>query len=307
MSLVSIAIITYNRPALLKHSIDAILNQSYEDIELLVIDNGSTFETTQLLNKYNDPRIRIFKNDSNFREFYNYPFFVAKGKYLIITHDDDIMHPGLVQKELEEVLNNPCVVAVSCNMRGIDNNGDVVIEKLNVNEENILYSKGDFWKLFNSNNYIFTPTVMFDLDFMKRKSLIFEHERIGPACDQFLWYKILQNDVKISVLSEVLYDYRLHENQDSVVNGPKMNFDLSLSLIELNLSNNKELYRLFESLFSNINNYKNTHYGKYEMKKVFFLLKNSELNFNHKFLLIFNFKFPTLSNILKRISFSLFK
>jgi glycosyltransferase involved in cell wall biosynthesis len=300
MNLVSVAIITYNRPHLLKHSIDAVLNQSYENIELLIIDNGSSAETSQLLSTFNDSRIRVFNNTSNFREFYNYPFFIAKGRYLIITHDDDIMHPNFVKREFEEIVNNHEVVAVSCNMRGINQKGEIVVDKLNFNKEKIFYSKGEFWKLFTSENYIFTPTVMFDLDFMRKHSLIFEHERIGPACDQFLWYKILQKDIKLLVIPDLLYDYRLHENQDSVLNGPKMNFNLSLALIEQNLSNVDELYGLFEGMFENINKYKSVNYGKYEMSKIYFLLYSSKLNLRDKFSLMCNFKFPIWKRIRNR-------
>jgi glycosyltransferase involved in cell wall biosynthesis len=305
MNLVSIAIITYDRPHLLKFAIEAALVQSYENIELLIIDNGSTMETSKLIDSYNDKRIKVFKNTINFREFYNYPFFIATGRYLVITHDDDIMHPNFIQRELDEILNNREVVAVSCNMRGINQKGEIIIDKLNADSENIFYSKGEFWKLFKSENYIFTPTVMFDLDFMRAHSLIFEHERIGPACDQYLWYKILQKDIRFLVIPEILYDYRLHENQDSVLNGPKMNFNLSLALIEQNLSNRDELFGLFEDLFKNINRFKSVKFGTREMSKVFFLLFLSNLKLVDKFSLIFNFLFPIWERVMNRFRIEL--
>jgi glycosyltransferase involved in cell wall biosynthesis len=300
MDLVSIAIITFDRPKFLKYSIDAVLNQTYENFELLIIDNGSGADTEELLSTFSDKRIKIFKSSSNFRENYNYPFFVASGKYLIITHDDDFMQPDLIQKEVDAIINNPKVVAVSCNMKGIDNDGAIKLQSMNNEIYNVFYSKGDYWKMFNSEHYIFTPTVLFDLEFMRRHSLIFEIDRIGPACDQFLWYKILQNDVKILVLSDTLYNYRLHDNQDSVVNGPNMNFDLLLTFIELNLLNPTKLRVLFASLISLLINYKKSSFGVFKLRKAYFLLKNSQLSFLSKIWIRLYITIPLIQKIRSR-------
>ena len=54
---IAISIITHNRPNYLKESIDSILNQSFDDFDLFILDNGSSIETLELINSYDDARI----------------------------------------------------------------------------------------------------------------------------------------------------------------------------------------------------------------------------------------------------------
>ena len=61
--MITIVLITYNRPQYLKFAIDGILNQTYTDFELVVMDNGSDITTVELLDLYNDKRICIVRNN----------------------------------------------------------------------------------------------------------------------------------------------------------------------------------------------------------------------------------------------------
>ena len=60
MNLVSVIIPTYNRAHTLPRSIESVLNQSYSNFELIIVDDGSTDETADVIKQYNDSRIRYF-------------------------------------------------------------------------------------------------------------------------------------------------------------------------------------------------------------------------------------------------------
>ena len=62
---VSVVIPTYNREAYVRDAIDSILAQSFADFELLVIDDGSTDGSCRAVRSYDDPRIRLIRNDGN--------------------------------------------------------------------------------------------------------------------------------------------------------------------------------------------------------------------------------------------------
>ena len=63
--MVSIVLSTYNRAGTLRMTLDSILQQTYEDFELIIVDDGSTDCTKELLEEYTDKRIRIFLLEEN--------------------------------------------------------------------------------------------------------------------------------------------------------------------------------------------------------------------------------------------------
>lgn len=68
--MVSVLMCTYNRRFCLKQAIDSVLCQTYPDFEFVIVDDGSTDGTEELIKSYQDPRIRYFKLDQN--SFYCY-------------------------------------------------------------------------------------------------------------------------------------------------------------------------------------------------------------------------------------------
>ena len=61
----SVIVTTYNRPSLLNETIKSILNQTFVDFELIVVDNFSNYNFFQLIKSYNDKRIKAFQNQNN--------------------------------------------------------------------------------------------------------------------------------------------------------------------------------------------------------------------------------------------------
>ena len=70
----TIALTTYNRPNFLSESIESILNQTFKDFDLIILDNGSDKETRSVINLYQDSRIKYERNDTNDLEFVNRAF-----------------------------------------------------------------------------------------------------------------------------------------------------------------------------------------------------------------------------------------
>ncbi len=92
----SVVVPTYNRAHLVTKTIDSILGQSYETFELIVVDDGSTDDTENLLQRYaTDSRFRYFKKENAERgAARNYGFQRAKGDYVFFIDSDDLMLPG---------------------------------------------------------------------------------------------------------------------------------------------------------------------------------------------------------------------
>lgn len=89
----SVIIPTYNRSELIKEAIDSVLNQTFKDFELIVVDDGSTDNTKEVLNGYGNKIKAVFKENSGAEKSRNKGAEVAKGEYLAILDDDDLFFP----------------------------------------------------------------------------------------------------------------------------------------------------------------------------------------------------------------------
>jgi glycosyltransferase involved in cell wall biosynthesis len=100
---VSVIIPTYNRADTLPRAIDSVLSQTIEDIEIIIVDDGSTDETAAVVEGYDDPRIRFFQHEQNRNgaAARNTGIVAANGKYIAFLDSDD----EWLEKKLEQQLD----------------------------------------------------------------------------------------------------------------------------------------------------------------------------------------------------------
>ena len=121
----SIAIPTYNRLPYLKECINSILNQIFQDFSIFVFDNASDEPIEEELKRFNDKRIHFIGSNKNIGQSGNinrilgYPF---KSKYLTIFHDDDLMHPRMLELQTSFLDANNDIVFVTSDLRAFNKN-----------------------------------------------------------------------------------------------------------------------------------------------------------------------------------------
>jgi glycosyltransferase involved in cell wall biosynthesis len=115
MPALSICVTTYNRANWIATSLETILNQSYSDFELIVVDNASTDNTQDVVHSIRDPRLRYVRNAVNCGLVPNQNRAIAEasGDLIAIYHDDDFYHPDIVKRSVE-ILNNHPNVGMVC-------------------------------------------------------------------------------------------------------------------------------------------------------------------------------------------------
>ncbi len=130
---VSVCIPTYNRAGLLRQAIDSVLQQTYQNFEIVVVDNASTDGTEGLVRSYTDGRIRYFRNHSNVghRANWNLCLKFATGDYIAILPDDDAMLPENLAAKVAVLDQNPRVALVHSRYHLIDGDGGVFRENTN--------------------------------------------------------------------------------------------------------------------------------------------------------------------------------
>lgn len=93
----------------LRESIDSILNQTYKDFELIIVNDASPEDLTSIVNGYHDNRIQYYVNEKNIGGHdlvaqWNLCIDYAKGEYLILASDDDVYHPDYLEK-MDDLVN----------------------------------------------------------------------------------------------------------------------------------------------------------------------------------------------------------
>jgi glycosyltransferase involved in cell wall biosynthesis len=212
--MITVCLLAYNRPNYLGFAIESILAQTFVDFELLIIDNGSNIDTQTVIANYSDSRIRVLRFAENDINNINYPFVNPTRDYFMVMHDDDMMTPLFLEEMLNVFSKNNCV-ALASNFVKINEKNDIISINENYGDANLIRLNGDgIFEYFNKRMPA-CPTVIFDSSFMKKFRIKFEINKVGPACDMFMWSKMMSLGGEIFILNKPIYMYRKHVGQDS--------------------------------------------------------------------------------------------
>ena len=120
--LVSVIIPTYNRPEYLKQAIASAVNQTYENIEIIVCDNCSPENPQAIVESFGDTRIRFWRQPQNLGMIANqmYGFKMAQGKYVASLHDDDMWNQDFLAKLVPPLEANSDLILAFCDQYIID-------------------------------------------------------------------------------------------------------------------------------------------------------------------------------------------
>jgi len=207
--LVSIVMPVYNAEKYLRTAIESILSQSYKHFEFLIIDDGSTDGSKQIIASFTDPRIRFIENPANRGLIYtlNYGFGLAKGVYIARMDADDVSLSSRIEKQVTFMEAHPLTGVCGTGYVEI-NEGAVPGKKVVFNADSDSIKAG---LLFNSS--LGHPTVMI------RASLAADHkysEDFAYAEDYELWTRLMEV-TSFANLEEILFHYRIHSGQVSAV------------------------------------------------------------------------------------------
>ena len=90
---VSVTVVTYNAEKYVNYAIQSVLEQTFDDFELIIVDDGSTDRTWDILQSFKDPRILLLQKEHNYITSLNCAQQLARGEYIARMDADDIMHP----------------------------------------------------------------------------------------------------------------------------------------------------------------------------------------------------------------------
>lgn len=159
-NLVSICIPVYNGEKYIKEAVESALNQTYDNIEVLLVDNCSTDGTLQAVESVHDPRFRIVRNSTNLGMVGNWNKCLeeAKGDYINLLCADDRLKKDCIEKKKAILDENRNVVLVSSDTHIIDEQGAVIMRRRGLAKSGIYNGHKIFRKSIRTKNLYGEPT-----------------------------------------------------------------------------------------------------------------------------------------------------
>lgn len=275
---ISITTITYNRAHIIGETIQHVLNQTYKNFEYIIIDDGSTDNTEEIIAQFNDDRIKYFKyKKSGHRSFLrNECIRKSDGELISILDSDDLWFPNKLEKQVNLFKKNPALIITFHNAEIIVNN--------KILNKTIYNYKYDFYKniLLKILKGEFLPYPMYTY---KREVLInntaYDESMLDGQQDFLLK---IASKYQVYFQAKVLAHKIEHdENLSKIfrVSG------LTNMILSINyLKNNNTLSKFQSDRFLNSTYYKIAHFyyknEKLEDAKIFFKKSISHFYFNKK-------------------------
>lgn len=226
--LVSIIIPTFNRVDLLKETLISVLEQSFNDYEVIIADDGSSDSTYDLVKSFNDDRIVFLQLPHSGIPSVprNRAIEIARGKYIAFLDSDDLWLPYKLESSLELLKRNSDVALVCSNEYLY--NGEKTTELL---QKNISHDKIILFNDLIEGNIISSSTVVVHKEVLEEVGKFDESINFRAVEDYHLWLR-LNWKYKIYYSNETLGYYRIHngsirlDNERSLTNLRNVFLDL---------------------------------------------------------------------------------
>lgn len=233
--MVSIIIPTFNRVEYLKLTIDSILEQTYSDCEVIIVDDGSSDGTEHFINENYKTHVRYINKGKigNIAALRNIGIIESKGDLIAFCDDDDIWLPEKLQKQLNKIGEYDLVCS---NANVVDEVGSVIDQRL-IKEHNSFAF--DLQKLL-CGNFVITSTVLLKKSILAN-CIFNERKELHALEDYELWLRLSMH-YKMFFLSEPLILYRKHNvsNSQNFSGRKNMLENVLLILKEYQVSGNGE-------------------------------------------------------------------
>ena len=199
--LVSIIVPVYNAERFIKDTIKTVMNQTYENWELLLVDDCSTDKSAKIIKDYQqkDKRIKLFLNSKNSGAAIsrNKGIEESRGRYIAFLDADDLWEPKKLKKQVAFMQEKDCAFSFT-GYEFANSDGKPNGKKVNVPEK-LTYRHA------LRNTIIWTTTVMFDMQKLSKEDVFMPNVK---SEDTACWWKVLKKTVQAYGMAEILSYYR---------------------------------------------------------------------------------------------------
>ena len=264
--LVSICIPVFNGEKTIRKTIESIINQNYKNLEIIVVDNCSMDSTVEIVQEFEDSRIRLILNDIhlpcgdlNWNRCSQY----VRGEFMAIFHADDVYLPQMVSRQIETLKKIPRAGGIFT-QGNIINENDEIVGKFKSPPDIVGTKPCSFPTIFlntlQHGVFLLCPSAMFRTDLYK-KLLPFRYDQFGTASDLDMWLRA-EKYAPLIIIDDPLLNYRVSKTQATyLINYLKtnesdffkvMDFHIGQNsnsvIIEKHIKNRYDLFRFEDQL-----------------------------------------------------------
>ena len=217
--LVSVLMVNYNRGTTIGESIKSVLAQTYTDLELIIVDDGSTDDSCSVIESIKDPRIKLYRLEQNehISHATNYGFQKVTGAYLARIDSDDVWYPQKLEKQITFLKNNPEYKICFAWIDLIDEYGNSINEQqkelLDVFETTFQGQSDCLHRFFFGGNCLSHPSVVMRTELMRETG---DFNLAYMQSHDFDYWVRIAKKYPIYVMQERLLAMRrfIHENSE---------------------------------------------------------------------------------------------
>lgn len=277
---ISVIIPSYNHEKYIKQAINSVLNQTYQNFEIIILDDCSKDKTKKILKNYKDERIKILYNQTNIGAVntLNNLIDLANGEYIALLNSDDYWEKTKLEKQIDLMEKNKEIAACFTWADFVDNHNKLIVE----NKKNIFQKenrKQEEWLrfFFDYGNCLCHPSVMI------RKKVYDEIGKYNKIYRQLpdyeFWIRLIKK-YNIHIIEENLTHFRIIENNEkntSYLSDENKNLivyeNYAIKIIFFNNLDKKLFYKSFEDIIKNKNCIKNDVLIKFEQGLILYNCK----------------------------------
>lgn len=200
MKKVSVIIPMYNSSKHIKECIDSVINQTYRNIEIIVVDDASSDNSVQIIKSIKDSRIKMIelKQNGGAAIARNNGIEKATGDYICFLDSDDYWKLDKIEKQVKFIEANNYTFIYSGYEFLKNNKTHMAHVLLSINYNQAL-----------KNTTIFTSTVMFNMEYLKKEDIFMPNVKRGE--DTATWWQVLKKNITAYGIDEPLAIYRVGE------------------------------------------------------------------------------------------------
>lgn len=199
---VSVIIPTYNRAGYLREAIDSVIAQSYRHVEILVVDDGSTDNTRELVHNYTSNIRYIYQENKGPSAARNNGIKNANGHFIAFLDSDDLWHPDKLAKQVAAFIKNPSLGLLATGYENINTSYEMIKEIVLDDSELKHARRKEIYKNFFATSSVMVKKTCFD-------KVGWFNEELHFAEDWEMWIRILKY-YSFDYIPDLLMQYRVH-------------------------------------------------------------------------------------------------
>tara|TARA_Y100000310_G_scaffold345779_1_gene469756 strand:+ start:2042 stop:2956 length:915 start_codon:yes stop_codon:yes gene_type:complete len=229
--LISVIIPVFNAERYIDLALNSVCNQTYQNLEILVIDDGSSDQSKEIIESIKDERIKFYSRENRGLIYtLNEAIELSRGKYVARMDADDICFKTRFEKQVQFLKSNNDIGVAFTGIECVDEAGKLIRSRVSRKTRSI--QPVEF--LFGCP--LCHPTAMFDMTKLSKSDIHYKSD-YHLAEDFELWTRLILR-TKIALINEALLSYRIHQNSITSRNGGKQRL-VAKRAISANLINNE--------------------------------------------------------------------